>query len=374
MWRKVRKGFALLIVNIIVVALLFFLCEGAASFILFWQTVSLSPPLAERQHTAYDELLGWVNRPNVTIEDMYGPGLELQTNGQGFRNRHTFEATVPPGQVRLICSGDSFTLGYGVGNEATWCHQLSELDERLQTVNMGQGGYGIDQAYLWYKRDAAPLDHDLHLFSFITIDFERMQQREFLGYGKPLLRVEGEEIIVDNVPVPQRAFYLPWLTHNREAIGRLTSVQVMRQLFQETDTVQAEVANKDTAAPEVVAGAILKDLLRLNRAKDSTLVLVYLPTLGDYDPAQATATERWREFLAVAAADTGVAYIDLVAALRDLPPAQVGPLFIPEGTVEFPGAAGHYSVEGNRWVAEEVYEALRELPEVTEKLKRSEAK
>jgi hypothetical protein len=49
---------------------------------------------------------------------------------------------------------------------------------------MGQGGHGVDQAYLWYKRDGVKLKHDFLLFAFITLDFQRMQQRDFLGLNR----------------------------------------------------------------------------------------------------------------------------------------------------------------------------------------------
>ena len=61
------------------------------------------------------------------------------------------------------------------------------LDPRLETLNMGQGGYGVDQAYLWYKRDAAKFEHQVHLLAFITDDFVRMQSDRFRGYGKPVI-------------------------------------------------------------------------------------------------------------------------------------------------------------------------------------------
>lgn len=352
--------------NIVAVLLIFFLCEGLASVLLFLQRVTFSPSLAERQHTEYDEMLGWVNQPSLYIEDMYGPGLDLQTNAQGFRNRQDFSREAPSGQLRAICSGDSFTLGYGVGTDQTWCQQLATLDERLQTVNMGQGGYGIGQAYLWYQREGTQLAHDIHLFAFITIDFERMQQTEFLGYGKPRLQVSDGELVVENVPVPQRAFYLPWLTHNRQAIQQLASVQWLSQFFQEADDVEPP-READHPPSEVVAAAILKELLRLNEAQDSTLVLVYLPTLGDYEPGQ-NSTDVWRDFLALAARDTGVVYLDLVAPFRQLPPDQAQALFIPEGALDFPGAAGHYSIAGNEFMAGLIYEALLALPEISTQL------
>lgn len=364
---KLRKLIIFGLFNLIAVVLLLTLCEGLASLVLLSQQVSGTSAVAERSHTQYDPELGWVNRPNLQIEDLYGPGLDLHTNSQGFRGAEEFTVAVPPGQVRVICSGDSFTLGYGVANDQTWCQSLAGLDPRLQPINMGQGGYGIDQAYLWYKRDGTQLDHDLHLFAFITTDFERMEQREFLGYGKPYLRLEGGELVIENVPVPERAFYAPWLTQNSQAIRQLRSMQLLGQLLP-AEAEPAAPAPNVANPPDQVAAAILRDLLTLNAKKNSALVLVYLPTLGDYEAVPESSTERWRTFLHVAAADTGVAIIDLVEAFRELPAAEVQSMFISEADVPFPGAAGHYSIKGNQIIAKLLYERLTTLPAVSNRL------
>jgi len=81
---------------------------------------------------------------------------------------------VPPGYLRVIGSGDSFTLGHGVANGQTWCARLEEIDPRFENVNMGQGGYGADQAYLSYRRDRRRLDRDTHIFAFISDDLHRL--------------------------------------------------------------------------------------------------------------------------------------------------------------------------------------------------------
>src|SRR5262249_57725400 len=96
----------------------------------------------------YDPDLGWVTAPQKDLPDLDGPGMSVRTNAQGFRNTHAISLAVPAGKVRLLCSGDSFTFGYSVGNEHTWCQRLEALDPRFETVNLGVNGYGVDQAYL----------------------------------------------------------------------------------------------------------------------------------------------------------------------------------------------------------------------------------
>jgi hypothetical protein len=136
---------------------------------------------------------------------MYGPRAYLRTNAQRFRNNADVARAVPSGRLRIICSGDSFTLGYGVSNDDAWCNRLAVLDHRIDAINMGQGGYGIDQAYLKYTRDASSIDHDVQILAFITEDFGRMRSATFLGYPKPVLVLDHGALAVRNVPVPVRS-------------------------------------------------------------------------------------------------------------------------------------------------------------------------
>ncbi len=358
---RVRQVGLWLIVNIVIVLLLLALCEGIASFILFVQEVAANQTLAERRHTQYDNLLGWVNAPNLYIADMYGPGVYLQTNGQGFRNKQDFKPKPPDNKLRIICSGDSFTFGYGVDNDHTWCQLLAAKDEHLETVNMGQGGYGIDQAYLWYKRDGQQIEHDIHLFAFITTDFKRMQRNEFNGYSKPLLKIQNNALQVTNVPVPWRSFYLPWLTQNREAINDLKSTQLFRSFFlAEAETASADQPAGEESSPELVAAKILEDLITLNQTKDSQLVLVYLPGqnfTGD-------DLKHWRQVIHTVAAQQGVPLLDLVETFKDLPAEELTSLFIQKGEIDYIGAAGHYTSKGNQYVADVLYEQLLALPQI----------
>lgn len=359
--------------NVIAVLFMCAVIEGAASIILFIQTVMYTQPIAEASHTEYDEELGWVNLPNVSRPNMYGPGVYVTTNSQGFRNRQDFSPTVPSDKIRLICSGDSFTFGYGVDNEHTWCHLLAEQDSRLQGVNMGQGGYGVDQAYLWYKRDGTELEHDIHLFAFITNDFQRMQVNEFVGYGKPLLKVIDDELTVTNVPVPPPSPAYLWLVQNRDAIVSLKSIQLVTGIRPGNNNLTQSSATpldrNDDA--EQVAAKLFQNLQELNESRDSVLVLVYLPTLMDYDTLPAD-TELWRERVQTIAEAHDIILIDLLTDFRELPGYQVQQFFITPQAATRPEAAGHYTATGNAYIAEKLYEKLLSLPPISDKLKARE--
>ena len=352
--------------NIAIVALLMVIAEGLASYILLIRDFIKTLPTAEQRHTRYDRDLGWVNRASLYIRDMYGRGVYLRTNVQGFRNDHDIATAVPSGRARLICSGDSYTLGYGVDNAHTWCEELSLLEPRLETVNMGQGGYGVDQAYLWYKRDAAKIDHQVQILAFITNDFYRMQSDSFSGYPKPVADIENGALVFKNVPVPRLVYYFPWNPQNASLVKQLRIVEFLNRGLEKltdaatADTTQLTKKQANDKSQEVLR-KLIEDLKHINEQRSSRLVLVYLPTdceLRDNGPPE------WAEFLEEESRSLGITFINLFTEFRSLSENDMVKLFIPRGQLVYRGAEGHFNEAGNEFVAKAIYYKLMHDPAI----------
>jgi hypothetical protein len=339
--------------------------EGASSLLLLAKALWADAPgaVAERRHTQYDPDLGWVHTPGLRLPDFYGPGRTLTINAQGFRGEQDVARRVPPGKLRIICSGDSFTLGYGVGDGETWCAQLAARDPRFESVNMGQGGYGIGQAYLWYARDGSALEHHLHVFAFITADFARMLSERFQGYGKPVLRVRQGELVTENVPVPRIRYAMPWLLSRRKVLDELRSLQLLRSLKPKQPGAASGPNGSHEELPQV-ASRIFAALQRLNAQKGSELVLVYLPMRAEHGGA---LDERLPRFVRKAARMRGIAYVDLIEELGRLPAQEARSLYIRPEDSGFPGAEDHLNPRGNAWVAARLHARIAQLPSLQEK-------
>lgn len=320
-------------------AVAFFAIEGLSSCLLLVDRLVLHPEtvVAERTHCRYDERIGWVQQPNLDLEDQYGPGVFLRTNARGFRGSRDIADAVPADRTRIVCSGDSFTLGYGVNDDQTWCELLTTLDSRRETVNMGQGGYGVDQAYLWYVRDGMSLAHQAQVLAVDAVSFERMRYDTFLGYGRPVLRAVDGALTVTNAPIPRRGYLLPWLTQNAKTFAELRSMQLIAK-------VVSRIAGPDAGRPigdvRDTSARILADLRTMNDRKGSRLVMVFLPVPTDYDRGES---DPWRRWVRREAAAQAIPYLDLVEELRRLPESEWNALFDP--------ATGHYGAEGHRRVA-----------------------
>jgi hypothetical protein len=364
---KLRRATVFALFNIAAVLVLLLLAEGAASVYYAFRAAFATPPVAESLYTEYDRDLGWINLPNLYLPNMYGPGRFMRTNSQRFRNERDFTPSVPPGKTRIICSGDSFTLGFGVDNEHTWPHQLASHDANLETVNMGQGGYGADQAYLWYKRDGAALAHGIQIFAIISPDVFRMQHAAFNGYGKPVLAVDNDHVVATNVPVPRTMeVWSPRLVCTENALANLSITRMLRRVFKFKAAAHLTDSKEQNEETAWVLSTMLDDLRQTNRAQSSVLVLAYLPTREELGGGVGAS---WRGFLGEYARQHGVVYFDLMDDFRKLPPAELDKMFIAPGAVDFPGAAGHYTEAGNAFVADLAYQRLMANPETAAKMR-----
>jgi hypothetical protein len=337
LWPRRARAVALFL-SLTVLA--FWLLEGLSSFIWVSSRVAGSRLTAERLHTRYDPELGWVSVPNMTLQDLYGPGVGLTTNTHGFRGPLEVGALGPDMQ-RVVCSGDSFTLGYGVDDLETWCHQLGSLDRRLDTVNMGQGGYGVDQAYLWYKRDGRGLDHQVQVFALIADDLLRMMKSDFHGFGKPHLDLDDGRLVTRNVPVPAGAYRFPLLTANRSRLQELRSYALLDRLFRELRPPEPPPSSEHLFA---LFFAVLEDLRAMNAERGSSLLVVYLPTFLECLPGSDNGL---RVRLATECATRGLTFVDLTFAFAALPPDALDQMYLPGWP-----PSRHFSARGHLLVAQ----------------------
>lgn len=124
----------------------------------------------EKDHSylQYDPDLGWSIRPNSRSEHgMYS------SNAMGVRVANVGrETSLKPatGTFRIAIFGDSFTHGDDVPFENSWGALLETILNRngikAEVLNLGGLGYGMDQAFLRWKKHGKPLQPHLVLFGF----------------------------------------------------------------------------------------------------------------------------------------------------------------------------------------------------------------
>lgn len=336
-----------LLVSVAVLIVVFLLIEGLASVLMSVKAARHTVYMREESHSQYDAELGWRHQRSFHAPDLYGPGAPFTTNGQGLRATEDYTPAVPAGRYRVVALGDSFTMGYGVGDAAHYPAQMQAACPTLQTVNMGQGGYGLDQNYLWYRRDGVALQAQVLLVAAIAHDFYRMAHDNFVGYPKPMLKAEQGTLRVSNVPVPQA-----WGTRTplRRALTFAESLAVVRTSRALLPPSQAPAHDPfyGVVPDEVMAaaGLALDELATLSRPRGQQLVLVYLP-LRDLLPLEPSREAQWME---AHARKSQLPFINLTPEFSRLSPAELASMYRPDN---------HYSDAGNRLVAQALLRHLQ---------------
>ncbi len=342
---------------VLIVSFLFLVViEGLSSLTLrTLQLIGLSTHKgSERVVTQWDPELGWINTPNAIEPNMFGPGKDVKINAQGIRADKEYSYQKKTDLPRILCSGDSFAFGFGVRNEDNWCAQLTVNQSQVESINMGQIGYGLDQAFLWYRRDGIRFEHNFHIMSVIFNDFLRMRQDRFEGFGKPTLGLEQGNLVVKNTPVPRLPYRLPWITRNWRLFEKFGFIEAAERIFWEFPRGQkVSMIEDDAMAPVTVA--ILKELTEINRKKKSRFILAFFPILADLEQDYS---QGWKGFLKQQSEEIGFTFIDLLPAFKRLSPETVRSYYIAEGAIPYPGSAGHYTEAGNRFVAVQISKAL----------------
>jgi hypothetical protein len=338
-------------------ALLLVVIEGTASLVGFALSLGegLQPPERERLHMRFDPDLGWSSVPDTRLENFYGPGRNLTINSQGVRAKRTYAARPPAGKLRALCAGDAYTLGTGVDDDSTWCAQLEQRDPHFETVNLGQGGYGLDQSYLWVRRDGVGFAFDVLVFAFVRDDFTRMEKDSYHHYAKPVLRIGANGALeTDNVPVPNDGERMPWLVRNASLFERLRIVELARPALRALRPPAAGLTAGELAD---LSGKVFESLAQLCAERHAKLVLLYLPTFADYE----RPGESWRERIAREARKRDLVFVDLVDELRGRPRSEVA-RFYESGDAEGRVWEAAFSDAGHAWVADALLAHLRALP------------
>lgn len=338
---------------IFITGVLFAAIEGGLQIYKLIQTAHVHPKM---KHIEYDPLLGWTNIPNHYVPGMFFETDYFQSNSQGFRSKEDFTKEVPENMTRIICSGDSFTMGVGVDNDHAWCELLAKKSPHLQTINMGQGGYGLDQAYLWYMRDGIKFDHQIHIFAFIPDDFNRIRGASYANYPKPYFSLVNDELVLKNVPVPHHLL-LPIfrnlaLANFNTRLYHLRYMETAKQLVQFYDQYfpapKEDVHQGDSYD---LPFKIFRNLQEENRKHGRQIIFVFLPPPNQSKANEEDHSKNFRHELAKRMKEHGMHYLDLTDDFKKEVAKNKG-LYIYDG---------HLNNEGNKLAAEMLYQKIARL-------------
>jgi hypothetical protein len=276
----------------------------------------------------YDSLLGWVPR----VGRFSNTGWTWTVVSPGLRSNGRPAAATEGG---ILTVGDSFTFGDEVDDGHTWPSQLEGLLQQ-RVLNAGVFAYGIDQAYLRAEKLAEVYGPSVIVLPFIDSDIGRTELSYYHRRWKPYFEYGGNGLELRNVPVPEgRPASQPFPTANR-AVGYsyLANAVLSRTPLRAWYVGPDRLRNHSDG--ERVTVDLLTRMDRFARRKNMTFVAVTLATDGRFGGNSRLPGVVMR----LRAND--VLVVDLASEMLQMERDRFVRMF---------ATGGHYSVEGNGWVA-----------------------
>ena len=250
-----------------------------------------------------------VNQPNVTYRHKSANGTWWFTiNSRGLRADREYPYEKPPGALRIVSLGDSFTAGYEVNGDEVFSsvleRELRNVGYDVEVLNAGVSGYSNAEALLYLERELLKYNPDIVLLSFFANDLvDNVRSGLFAVSNGDLTEIAGHY-----VPAGSLGNFLNtnpvfnWLSGYSNSFvfvkERLTHL-VKQQIVDQNHEVVAAAANKHTsgtgvhrpvpepdgaASPkQILAVAIFNRLYETTHSRGIPLVIQSIPVLAGPD-------------------------------------------------------------------------------------------
>lgn len=328
-------------------------------------------------HTGFSATLGWTIKPNTSAAQ----GAYV-SNSARMRSAREYSLSPPVDKVRLATFGDSYTFGVEVRNDQTWQEQLVGLDDRFEILNFGVGGHGLDQAYLRYLHEGIPYSPDIVIAGFMTENINRAinvyrpyyLEQTGIPLTKPRFLLDGEGIRLIENPHRRLADYrqllerpgsiLPALGehdfyyHARYAEHpidflrsvRLGKIVIYDLLINKTYTRKGHYSEGSEAYRLTLK--LFEAFHRSALQNGSLPILLIYPHFSDVVDVKTQRAKKYQPLLTWLKTN-GYLHLDIMDSIE---------LFEASNPVNdfYTRTRGHYSPAGNRFVANQVLEWLRQ--------------
>lgn len=157
------------------------------------RVIGFAPPKSINE---FDSKLGWAKEPGAKIRKKTKEyDVVLAINQLGLREDPMSSPAKPAGTYRVVCLGDSFTLGYTVERRDLFVDQLEHRwqaeGRQVDVINAGTEGYSTDQEVVWLLENGAAYQPDLVLLFPYENDIYWNGQSSYLRFPKPRFLEDG---------------------------------------------------------------------------------------------------------------------------------------------------------------------------------------
>ncbi|MCI0415232.1 SGNH/GDSL hydrolase family protein [bacterium] len=270
-----------IIYSFIIVSFLFLSAEGLLRLlrVKFQARYSnLAGRLWMRGGVMQDPDLPWSWMPQPGAICHIDGKTDFRFNSLGYRGP-VFTIEKPSDTLRIVCMGDSGTMGWKVGDNETYCTLLPSLIEKksgikVETINAGVFGYTSHQGLNQLKRRILPLRPDIITFCYNWNDHAGAIQM-FGSGGKGVQKPDRD------LPAKKRLWALVALSHLK-TFQFLENAILKAEAFAARDINDEGVGTTDPASkirrvPPDHYRQNLVTMIQIARANKITPVLVTQP-------------------------------------------------------------------------------------------------
>lgn len=217
--------------------------------------------------TQFDSELGWIPIPNVVIH-LFNQAY-IQHNSLGFRSDELSSS-----KSTILVVGDSIVWGYGVSNNETVTYYLQEALPDFQVLNLGVPGYGIDQYYLYLKKNIEKTNPVMIIVVLFTgNDLQDTTHDTAYGKSKPLFIPENGKLQLTGVPISHYScanfLFSRWIINYLDSLKpRLSNLCKTREL--------------NTQEQDQVITGLLQSIQHLADQHHTPLLFVLSPMYADF--------------------------------------------------------------------------------------------
>jgi hypothetical protein len=253
--------------------------EGAARLYVSIKGVD---PAVPREIGQFSEILGWSLKPlSYATSNRTGYKIEYRINSKGLRDDEiAYEK--PEGTFRIVLLGDSGTFGFGVPIEKHFSTLLEGYFKNVEVINMGVGGFGVDQELLRLRSEGFRYRPDMVLAYVAHYGAHRHMHTKRFGKKKPRFMLINGKIALTNSPMVDRQSALEnvhgWFARNSKAyeilynrIVGLIGQNQLSQRQQDKQNLKDEAFKKELHA---LGAAIIYAMHEDSSKHGATFVLV----------------------------------------------------------------------------------------------------
>jgi hypothetical protein len=280
--------------------------------------------------------LGWTTRRS--IKGFYC------TNSRGHRG--DIEEEVRKDAFTIVVVGDSFTWGTEVPCGHDWPSYLRRKKPSYNVVNLGVGGYGIDQMYMSLEESIGILQPDLVIMAFIEDNLKR-SLLSFHGYKKPRFVISHDRLVNTVEQIEDlKTVYKEVLYRNQLAEQNLMGEFYLKPVFLKAkETLNSSIQDNSDNELFTLNERLVVESQRIADKNDSAFLLVYLPN--------------GKNLIRLGGADRGQEFLEFVRKRNFLNVLDMRPFFVSAGTHW--RTRGHYREKEHIYLSDKVDQRIESM-------------